>query len=432
MKARSYIHTFIIATAALMAAASCNKEVPENQHIAKTISISASESAKTKALLDKKETKSLIESEDDFSKEGNRIQVYAYTNAGYYFSDVIGPDVAGSPAAEATTGVWPFVNGPHNWTSGTHKFYGWLTKDANSNLGPEDLFGSTFSCVTTNKNVTIAAFETSTQTLKIPTTTMNPSAAQFDFMYSNIFTTEPINSPVQLEFSHLFAAYYFSFTNNSPQTLNLKSISLNVKSKASANLDFSSGTNPAHRIDFAANQNSIQLVQNISVGAGKTIDARLGNEIVSSDNTPSDSYRLIWPQNLTGATIDISFKAMISTPFYKWAGAGKGVYSVYKAVETTGGAYQYNGTYYIYKGKGNGTHDVSFKYNAKGDYSEVVPPATEQDVSRSISLAKATSGGEWEAGEKYNYSLSFSNDVVDLSVVVMKWDGGHGGNISFN
>ena len=409
----------LILSAVLAAAAGCTKD-PEVNTVDAPIALKATEAGTTKALLDN----------GTFAARGNRIQVYSYANGSYYFSDMIGPDVQGSPAAEATDGVWPFVNGPHNWTSGTHRFYGWLTKDANSNLGPESLFGNSFSCVTANKSVTVAAFNTDTQTLTIPTTTMSPAAPQFDFMYSNIFATEPINSPVQLEFSHLFAAYYFSFTNNSPEPLDLERVRLNVKSAAGANINYS-GSAPSVNIDFQGSQPAIEKVYNSSVGSGKTIDVLLtGNEITSSTEIPANNYRLIWPQDLADATVDIAFTAKVSIPYYRYNAKG-GPYNVYSAEEVAGGAYTWNGSYYVYVGKGKGTHNVLFQHDARGVYEEVIPEATAQEVSRSISLASVTRGGEWIGGQKYNYNLSFSNDDVDMTLVVMRWDGGHGGNITF-
>ena len=101
------------------------------------------------------------------------------------------------------------INGPHQWTSGTHKFYGWLVKDASSNLEASTLFGNNLlaNANANNKNYTVAAFNNTTQTLSIPTTDMSNAAnKQFDFLYSNIVTSKPKNEPVNLEFSHLFAA----------------------------------------------------------------------------------------------------------------------------------------------------------------------------------------------------------------------------------
>lgn len=436
---KGYYRHILLASAALLAAASCTKtRVEEIPSEPMPISISAVDGAATKALLDngtfkQTDTKALIESEVAFAADGNRIQVYSYANGGYYFSDLIGPDVQGSAAAEATLGVWPFVNGPHNWSSGTHRFYGWLTKDANSNLGPEDLFGNTFNCVTANKNVTVEAFNTDTQTLTIPAKEMTADTPQFDFMYSDIFSTEPINEPVRLKFSHLFAAYYFSFTNDSAEPLELENVKLSIKSKASASLNYS-GTAPVVNIDFTSDQPTLEKTYTTSIAAGKTIDLFLtGNEIASATEIPNSSYRLIWPQDLATATVDVVFSAWVTPIAYQYNAKG-GPYNVDKAVDVGAGNGEYNlvGDHYEYVGKGNGRYNVTFIPDARGVYIEYVGNPEKRDVSKSIPLSSVTTDGEWIAGKKYNYNLSFSNDFVDLEVVVMKWDGGHGGNVTFN
>ena len=324
---RSY-RNILIASAVIMAAVACTKNTPDGPDpITAPISISATEGA-TKALLDNGSfkttpgTKALIESEDEFAKDGNRIQVYSYANGGYYFSDMIGPDVQGSPAAMGTAGVWPFVNGPHNWTSGTHRFYGWLTKDANSNLGPEDLFGDSFNCVTANKNVTVAAFNTDTQTLTIPTTTMSPSAPQFDFMYSNIFTTEPINSPVQLEFSHLFSAISFGLKNETSATVTLTNLQIKLYNEQGA------------EISFAGNQPSVQYLANTTSGTSTFFSSNTSRQLAPSGNatsslanlisgTNSKEYLLVWPHSadmLKDCSIYLEYqKNYGSGPSQEWA-----------------------------------------------------------------------------------------------------------------
>ena len=234
--------------------------------------------------------------------------MYSYANGSYYFSDMIGPDVQGSPAAEANDDVWPFVNGPHNWTSGTHRFYGWLTKDANSNLGPENLFGGSFNCVTANKNVSVAAFNTATQTLTIPTTTMSPTATQFDFMYSDIFTTEPINAPVQLKFSHLFCAVSFGIKNSGASTVTISEIKIEkLYTTKSAKVTFptaastgSSNANVEYIDDSQATY--ISMTPNISLvsGAHSNIIYKNGWTTTSAstvDDSSSRQYFLMWPQD---------------------------------------------------------------------------------------------------------------------------------------
>ena len=359
----------------------------------------------------------------DFATDGNRIKVYDYVDGSStaYIDDQIGPDVSGSPLAEATDGVWPFEDGPHQWTPGTHKFFGWLAKDVSSgtDLTPESLISSGFSYAD--------------QKLTIPAITMGPTTPQFDFMYSDIFTTEPINAPVQLKFSHLFAAYYFSFTNDSAEPLELESVKLSIKSKASATLNYS-GADPVVDIAFTSDQPTLEKTYTTSIAAGKTIDLFLtGAEIESSTAIPNSSYRLIWPQDLATATVDVVFSAWVTPIAYQYNAKG-GPYNIDKVVDAGNGNGEYNlvNGHYEYVGKGNGRYNVTFIPDARGVYIEYVGDPEKRDVSKSIPLSSVTSDGKWIGGKKYNYNLSFSNDFVDLEVVVMKWDGGHGGNVTFN
>ena len=262
---------------------------------------------------------------------------------------------------------------------------------------------------------------------------MGPTTPQFDFMYSDIFTTEPINTPVQLKFSHLFAAYYFSFTNDSAEPLELESVKLSIKSKASATLNYS-GTAPVVDIAFTSDQPTLEKTYTTSIAAGKTINLFLtGAEIESSTAIPNSSYRLIWPQDLATATVDVVFSAWVTPIAYQYNAKG-GPYNVDKAVDVGAGNGEYNlvSGHYEYVGKGNGRYNVTFIPDARGVYIEYVGDPEKRDVSKSIPLSSVTSDGKWIGGKKYNYNLSFSNDFVDLEVVVMKWDGGHGGNVTFN
>lgn len=411
----------LLATAAMMVAAACTKTHTEDgPNELMPISVSAVDGSSTKSLLDG----------EKFNTPGNRILIYDFVDNGAepYFSDLIGPDVQGSPLAQATEGVWPFVNGPHQWTPGTHKFFGWLVNDANGtggvttdDLSPAGLFGDAFT------------FNPGTKTLSIPATTISQTSPQFDFMYSNVVSTEPQVDPVDLTFSHLFAAYYFSFTNDSAEPLELENVKLSIKSKASASLNYS-GTAPVVNIDFTSDQPTLEKTYTTSIAAGKTIDLFLtGNEIASATEIPNSSYRLIWPQDLATATVDVVFSAWVTPIAYQYNAKG-GPYNVDKAVDVGAGNGEYNlvNGHYEYVGKGNGRYNVTFIPDARGVYIEYVGDPEKRDVSKSIPLSSVTTDGKWIAGKKYNYNLSFSNDYMDLEVVVMKWDGGHGGNVTFN
>lgn len=297
---KGYYRHILLASAALLAAASCTKtRVEEIPSEPMPISISAVDGAATKALLDngtfkQTDTKALIESEVAFAADGNRIQVYSYANGGYYFSDLIGPDVPGSAAAEATAGVWPFVNGPHNWSSGTHRFYGWLVNDVNGtedDLNPASLFGNTFTCVTgTDKNVTMEAFNTTTQTLTIPAKEMTADTPQFDFMYSDIFTTEPINAPVQLKFSHLFCAVSFGISNGDTQDIEIKSLNVSTYNSMSATIDF---TGEDTHITYTKSSTSTGVFR--SLNNAYTLQGGGNCDNAFNSTSSGKDFRLLWP-----------------------------------------------------------------------------------------------------------------------------------------
>ena len=265
------------------------------------INISASESLTKSSLkngtFNPTGTKSLLDA-NTFAAYGNRIQVYDYVDGSStaYIDDQIGPDVSGSPLAEATDGVWPFENGPHQWTPGTHKFFGWLAKDFSSgtDLTPESLISSGFSYAD--------------QKLNIPSITMGPTTPQFDFMYSDIFTTEPINTPVQLKFSHLFCAVSFGIKNSGGSTVTISEIKIEkLYTTKSAKVTFptaastgSSNANVEYIDDSQATY--ISMTPNISLvsGAHSNIIYNNGWTTTSAstvDDSSSRQYFLMWPQD---------------------------------------------------------------------------------------------------------------------------------------
>ena len=137
---KGYYRHILAATAVLLTTAACNKNEPDGpQQVNAPIAISATEAGVTKALLDN----------GSFAANGNRLKIYDFVDgaATAYIDDRIGPDVEGSPLAENTAGVWPFENGPHQWTPGVHKFFGWLDTDAKMtapNNTPLGFFGDGF------------------------------------------------------------------------------------------------------------------------------------------------------------------------------------------------------------------------------------------------------------------------------------------------
>ena len=168
-----------------------------------------------------------------FYTTGNRLQIYDFVDdsTAPYINDQIGPDVQGNNYGY--TGVWPFVKGPHQWTPGVHKFFGWLAYDANADMDdtadtPEEFFGSGFQ------------FTPSSKTLAIPSKTMTTETPQFDFLYSNIISTEARQEPVGLTFSHLFTAFRITALNRDDASkITIKSITISgLNNSKSAQISF--------------------------------------------------------------------------------------------------------------------------------------------------------------------------------------------------
>lgn len=361
MKARSHIHTFIIATAALMAAASCNKEVPENQCIAKTISISASESATTKALLDNR----------TFNTTGNRIQVYDFvtegTNTVKHIDAYAGPDVESNSPMYTYGETWPFENKEngtptiYQWIPGIHKFFGWLAKDANfgeTPMTPEAFF---------TKGI---VFNETAQTLTISPLTIDHNAQQFDFMYSNVVTTEPQNDPVDMSFSHLFTAVSIGVENSTSSFVKIEDFKIEgIPSTRGASINFS-GT--ATAVSYSNWTEGATITRGLDTGkAGYEVSPKnLRSNIF--DGSTTQQFMLLWPvesQHLhSSSKIETSEEGVVTYP-QDWK--------------------------------------MYIKYTADGKTYE-----------KRINFPNIS----WEAGNKYHLTIVFADKIVELKTEVKPWE----------
>ena len=264
-------NTLIVLTA-ILAAVSCVKEHTERQPDYIVIQATA---LQTKAMLEAGENQ-----DGPFYKDGNRLQIYDFVDNSTtpYIEDLIGPDVEGN--THGFSGVWPFVGGPHEWKPGTHKFFGWLHTDANFSpaMLAEDFFSEGF------------AFAPATKTLSIGAKSMTPDTPQFDFMYSNIITTEPQSSPVNLEFSHLFTAVSFGVVNGSESNVTIQEFRLEkILNKKSANIDFSGLSPKVTYTDGTENQY-------ITIGNSRSYTVEAEDEISNIfDGSMNQKYLMLWP-----------------------------------------------------------------------------------------------------------------------------------------
>lgn len=401
----------------------------------------SSEGAQTKALFDA----------DSFSAEGNVLQIWDV-----YFNSVVAPQayIEGTNVVSTGTGaVWPFKDGDavkhYYWTkTGTHRFYGVLVKD---NSGSAPLTPTTGW-----------GFDAAHKIYSVPTTTLTLTSPQFDFVYSNVIERNLDNgdptTAVPLKFNHLFSAFGFTFENDSPSSFNIKSATLKVNDQAAATIDYSNvwdkGFAPADADNWNPEVTYTGLTMSSTAGiSGKTREIQpatcydmFQGGLIDKDNMANyDKYTLIWPQDLTGKTLEINYDMTVTRPYTKYVydknsrgsynvkftevGAGKGSYK-----EEVGYSFFSRYTYYTYVGEGKGLFDVASVTKVEnGSYNlvEWSETVTENKIL-TIDLAKKTNGGKWIAGNKYLYNLLYTNSELEMKVTVMQWDGGHGGTAEFN
>lgn len=415
----------------------------------------SSEGAQTKALFDA----------SSFSAKGNVLQIWDV-----YFNSVVAPQayIGGTNVVSTgTTGaVWPFKEGDavtspdkhYYWTkTGTHRFYGVLVKD---NSGSAPLTPTT-----------VWGFDAAHKVYSVPDTTLTLTSPQFDFVYSNVIERNLDNgaptTAVPLKFNHLFSAFGFTFENDSPSSFNIKSATLKVDDRAAAKIDYSNvwdkGFAPADADNWNPAVTYTGLTMSSQTGiSGKTVeippatcyDMFQGGKI--TDMTKYDKYTLIWPQDLTGKTLEMAYlvsgkryqEVDVTVNKYTYTtSSGNGNYDVsftdnLNNVMSSGDkSFDYNkeNGHYVYVGRGKGNYAVkSADKRYLGNYtrstitdkeSQLVDYTEEKTVTKN--LKDLTPGGTWLAGNRYLYKLVFSDNEIELTVSVMKWEGEHGGSVTF-
>lgn len=410
----------------------------------------SSEGAQTKALFDAA----------SFSAAGNVLQIWDV-----YFNSVVAPQayIEGTNVVSTGTGaVWPFKEGDavkhYYWTkTGTHRFYGVLVKD---NSGSAPLTPTTGW-----------GFDAAHKVYSVPTTTLTLTSPQFDFVYSNVIERNLDNgdptTAVPLKFNHLFSAFGFTFENDSPSSFNIKSATLKVNDQAAATIDYSNvwdkGFAPDPADDWNPEVSYTGLTMSSTAGiSGKTVavqpatcyDMFQGGKITDMANY--DKYTLIWPQDLTGKTLEMSYlvsgkkyqEVDVTVNKYTYTTSfGSDNYDVsftdnLNNVMSSGDkSFDYNkeNGHYVYVGRGKGNYAVKsadkwywgnyIRSTITDKEFQLVDYTEEKTVTKN--LKDLTPGGTWLAGNRYLYKLVFSDNEVNLVVSVMKWEDGHGGNVTF-
>ena len=244
------------------------------------------------------QSRAMIES-GDLATTGTRLRVYDYVTG---FEGTIDGQNGGNPYSRndvfqffndqiqydpTASWAWKYLSGRnYRWTrKGTHSFFGWMEKDAKSNLQMSDLFGST---------PTLAA----NRTLSIPEVTFTTQSAQFDFSYSDIVSRNVEasgfdgSSPVPLALSHLFSAICITFDNRSDTTVTVNSISIpNFPNKGSATLNYSGNSVSVEGINPVAGATPFYDSSTLS---GVTL--RQGQQYNIFNGVEDDlTYYLTWP-----------------------------------------------------------------------------------------------------------------------------------------
>ena len=438
-----HIHTLAAAVCMAAALSSCAKMRVETEDVRPAgtpirMAVS-SEGAQTKALFDA----------SSFSAEGNVLQIWDV-----YFNSVVAPQAYIEGTNVVSTGptgaVWPFKEGDavtspdkhYYWTkTGTHRFYGVLVKD---NSGSAPLTPTTGW-----------GFDAAHKVYSVPITTLTLTSPQFDFVYSNVIERNLDNgaptTAVPLKFNHLFSAFGFTFENDSPSSFNIKSATLKVDDQAAAKIDYSNvwdkGFVPADADNWNPAVTYTGLTMSSQTGiSGKTVEIPAATcydmfqGVKITDMTKYDKYTLIWPQDLTGKTLEINYAMTVTRPYtyYQYDSKG-GEWEVgFDYVANNQGDYNKHGkgnnSYYEYVGEGKGSYNViSATASTSGKYKQVEASETvTENKTLTIDLAKKTKGGKWIAGNKYLYNLLYTNSELEMKVTVMQWDGGHGGTAEFN
>lgn len=355
------IRNILIASAVLMAAAACSKYPEQNASENTPITLKATEAGSTKALLDN----------ETFNATGNRIQVYDFvtdgTTTSKYIDAYAGPDVDSNSPLHQYGKTWPFEDKvtrtptTYKWIPGSHKFFGWLANDANfeDHMTPEAFF--------TTEGF---KFNESTQTLTISPKAIDHTTPQFDFMYSNVVTSEPQNDPVDMHFSHLFTAVSIGVENSTSSFVKIEDFKIErIPNKRGASLNFS-GT--ATAVSYSEWTEDATITRGLDAGkAGYEVSPKnLRSNIF--DGSTTQLFMLLWP-------VEAQY-----------------LHSTAKIETSDEGVVTYPDSWKMY-----------IKYTSDNKTYE-----------KRINFPNIT----WEAGQKYHLTIVFADKMVELKTEVKPWE----------
>ena len=247
---------------------------------------------------------------------GTKVRVFDY------ISDFTGTIVSGgvtlSPGADGTIKYiddsiqydgtdWDFVSGnSYPWTrTGTHNFFGWTTKTAETNASANAALEATslFGTAGDNDN-TKFGFIYSSKTLNIPATTMTTATPQLDFCYSSIVQkTSSYRDPVEIPFHHLFTGLCLELENLSDDKIHISNVvTRGIANTKSATIPFSGNGIPAPVYTKESTGNIIPASiwsSPVTIENKDCIDLWTGNTFTTDAQNHIPNYILMWPQDYT-------------------------------------------------------------------------------------------------------------------------------------
>lgn len=367
---RSPIIFGIGAAIILAGAASCERNGAQQDFTSPLISISPSITG----------TRSILHPGD----EAGKIQIYDYAvNAGGTESLHINDTATG----DGTGANWVFTDNNdgagYPWVAVTeeagsqtidrlgHHFFSWLLEDG-SGVKASDLFGTGLSYSTG-------------KVLTVPTTTMTPASAQFDFCYSDMIVRaagKSDYSTVRMPLHHLFTCFGIKAYNYTTSKITITSAKIsNLVNNKGAAITYDT---TADTVIVSYGTGSTKLSATELVGSDIDMAANTGvaNIITSSAagshaSSETDAFFLMWPQ--TAAELDIPTGTVTSSD----------------AVLT-----------------------LKYKVNGGTEITKTIPlrPASWADEN-----GKNNTTG-WDAGTRHQLELAFTDAEVGLTATVMPWD----------
>ena len=327
----------------LLSALSCTKESSPEAGSDELIAVGA-QVAETKAMLD-----------GEFNS-GSTITVYDWLDPtsgnDRYHMENVGVLYNGSE--------WSYVvDYPHRWEEGKHKFFGWITKDAGMNMTSDAFFGT--------------ELKLANQVLTIPEKTMDASADQFDFVYSDIYNREYYKSVlnsgryVELNMKHLFTAVSIGVENSTSSFVKIEEFRIeNIPDTRSATINFSGD---ATAVTYSAWKNGAIMTRELGVQAYEVSPGITRGDIFTGST--DEKYMLLWPTE----------------------------------------AQYLHSTDKLGTDEGNVTYPDTWKMYIK--YSIGNTP-----YEKRINFPNSS----WEAGKKNLLTIVFADKMVDLKVQVKDWE----------